>query len=55
MTQSLVWSHNIESIVLNTIKFNKDQKELFNTIVGEILHEVTVDNICASIQRPLNN
>ena len=39
--------HNIESIVSNTMKFNKDQRKVFNTIAGEILHGLTADNLYA--------
>ena len=32
-------TENVDSIALNTKKFNKDQEEVFNTIAGEILQE----------------
>ena len=46
---------NIDSIAMNTKKFNKGQKEVFNTIVGEILLGVTAGNLHAAVQRPSNH
>ena len=46
---------NVDSIALNTRKFKKDQKEVFNTIVREILPRVIADNLHATVQRPFNH
>ena len=46
---------NIVSIALNSEKFNKDQEEVLNTIVGEILSGVTADNLHAPVERPFNH
>ena len=37
------------------MKFNKDQRKVFNTIVGEILHGMTADNLYAPVQSPFNH
>ena len=46
---------DIKSIISCTEKFRKEQRNVFNTILGEILPGVTADNPEAPVQRPFNH
>ncbi len=46
---------SIESIFMNPKKLNRDQKWVFNVIIGEILPEVTAQNLRASVQHQFNH
>ncbi len=48
-------TQKIESIEVNTTKFNKGQNNVFNTILGAILPGVTAENLCAPFQSPFNH
>ena len=48
-------TRDVDRIALNTKKFKKYQKEALNTIVGEIIPRVTVDNLHGPVQRPFNH
>ena len=49
-----MYTKNVDTISLNSKKFNKDHKEVFNTIVGEIPPGKIADNLLASVQCPFN-